>query len=367
MQNLKSDNLSVSSDAWKREFLELLDAVESFDTLAAISRENEQDEIMNIAAQIAPAAGNVVANYEKYELRKARTYYNNSHLLAFWKWFLNFQKNQILDGSLNEEFPISDIVTKWKSENILLVPVSVEFFEQFFYWKTSGDPSYYCNCHIASKYSNYHKWTGSQYDSLEQLLGRLRMLQQKWVTYGTYLYNKFLAEQRLAASPRWDDYRIHYFLDLFLYSASGIQRYSSTFDNIFFSSNLSELEIYLRYCRNARIEWNLSDITAFLSRQRKYYMKLALVLSVEENAYLNSYRRLKYYDIGQKVVVMPEISPELRRELYEELIENAAFAKGAGCPFVKSKGVADSAAFEVFCWFDNMMLKIVERWLESLK
>jgi len=361
MLDIDNDYLEV----FKREFLVQLNTVDGFDRLVCISRDNKKEEKANIIQSITPAAKEIIHNYDKSVLAKVRAYCNNNHLLAYWRWFIDFQKNYTSTNAVDQSFQMFDVVQKDGGAGFELNPVSIESFELFFYWKTTDDPPIYKSCLHNEKYKHYYQWSDCKHGMLEQISGRLRMLHRQWVAYATYVYNEFITRQKSLSSPTWDDYRVHYFLDLFLYKTSDEHKHSSSFDNIFFSCNLHELDIYIRYQMKTLKKLSLADIELFLNRQTKYYIKIAQTLNVEETAYLNGYRHLKYYDFIHEVVMMPELSNELRSSLNEKLIVKDGCVKSDGCPFAKSKGIHGNAVHEVFSSFDQMMLKVVGRWLSN--
>jgi len=363
--SIEQKNRAVSDVEWRHEFLGLLNSIDGFEELVATSREGKQLDVTNLIAQMDSESGKVISRYEKKELVRACQYYNTVHLIEFWGWYCSWLDRSVESGVLPEDFPVFELKNGRNPGSIALEPLRMEVIEGYFYWRAPDKKDVFKFCRLEDRDEYKDKWSGCNSDSLDQLLGRLYFLKQRYVEFTTFLYNRFLQEQKAANSSAWDYYKIHYYLDHLIYISPGGQYHGAVFDKIFFANNLWELEVYFRYCQESGIGISLEGAADFLERQVKYYIHLGLEISVEENAFLNNYRHLMRYDIEREVVVMPAMGRSLHDRLHSELVDKSGIIKGEGCPFVKSKGVSHNAAREVYTHFDNLMLKLLERWLRE--
>jgi len=333
-------------------------------TVQPVGSTSDKAVLASMVTPIRRSAEEITARYEREELVRARHFYNSTHLVAFWRWHCGWVETHLPYDASSPDFPVFALESGVTPGEIRLKLIDPAVFEQFFFWKVSDHPPAYKLCRLADKDCHVAEWSIHKSDDVEQLLGRLTLLSSKWKEYVTLLYNRFLSLQCLTDSSTWNDYKIHLFLDLFLYPELDAQNLGASFDNIFFSNNLIELGVYLRYCLEAENHITADDVSAFLERQRKYYIQLAMIIDHEQNAFLNNFRHLMYYEPERGVVVMPELSDDLRDSLHQKLMIEAGVVKADGCPFAKSKGVSENAVLEHFTWFDTLMLTLVRRWLD---
>lgn len=352
----------VTNDAWKRKFIRSLDSCSCFREFS-LDKSRERTVHVSPVSCLHSCVAGILAHYDKKELVHACQQYNNTHLIEFWKWFCTWQdKAADLDATV-ADFPLFEVKRNFASGESTLVPVGVERFETLFFWQTVEDNDSYRFCKSQVREEFRPAWSDTKHDPLIQLLGRLTMLKLTYIKSTTFLYNRFLAEQHQKSSPSWDAYKIHYFLDSVLYKYPDGRSYSAVFDKIFFNNNLLEIKIFLRHCLESRVCFTLEDVAAFLERQRTYYVQLALHIGLEQNAFLNNRRDLMYFDPQRGIAVMPELGRHMLVRLREELVDKAGMVQMDGCPFAKSKGLSKNAAAEVYARFDQLMLKLVERWL----
>ena len=366
---MQANNNKISTAAWKSSFLRLLDSHAALRSLVNESRNGDRGFSADALNELNAVGAQLLASCGKRELVQTCQYHNNRHLIHFWKWFLAQLNTAVAEGSLTSDFPLIAVESENEtlSGNETPKRVRPDFFESLFFWRSPHDDSRRF-CKVQGKERFWHEWSECRHDPLEQLLGRLHMLHDLHVRSTTALYNRFLQEHKQKGTSCWDDYRIHYVLDFFLYRyPNGQQRYGATFDKIFFNNNRLELEAWLSYHREAAMEFSLEDAAAFLERQRKYYIQLATHISIERNALLNNRRKLMYFDPEQGIAVVPDADSQTLSRIRRELVEEAGMIEMNGCPFAKSRGVARNAALEVFQHFDTLMLKLVDRWVTDAR
>jgi hypothetical protein len=157
----------------------------------------------------------------------------------------------------------------------------------------------------------------------------------------------------------WHAYKIHQFLDYFLYIGPNGDNCGATFEGIFFNSNISELTLFLEHHFAEQRCLSLLEVDQFLHRQRNHYLTRAISISLEESEALNHRRDLLIYDERQGIVILNGLTDEIRQKLREEKIEPYQMARFDGCPFAKSKGVDHNALLEVYEFFDRLMLHLL--------
>ena len=136
--------------------------------------------------------------------------------------------------------------------------------------------------------------------------------------------------------------------------------YSSQFDKIFFSVNLSNLLIFLNYLNSKSLNISISGIEDFLKRQTRFSRKQALNISFEDNQMENKYPELLEYDENLQVVRIKQFPIKKYSKQREQKKELGISSKG-GCPFAKSKGVEKNSFEEHFDYFNNILLDFLKQ------
>lgn len=357
--------LPVTSEKWKRDFLYELAAIPDFNYWLSLSTKNNIDLTSKFTRCIRDSAKRIIARYERTDLVRASYHYNTKHLIEFWMWFRTLQERLVRSGEICRDFPVFSVNEGPANGGCEINSLGIEYFEQYYFWKVSDQPCSYRYCAKANRSEHEGEWCKYSHDVFDQLSGRLHALNLYTKDNMTRAYYRFLLQQKELESSCWDDYRIHYFLDRFLYESEDGKSFGAPFEKIFFSNNLDEFEVYLRHCRRTGVDLKYTNIEKYLERQRKYYLALALKIGIAETAFLNNHRHLLCYDPDLKVVVMPELDEQLKSMLHWELVDKAGMMEMDGCPFAKSKGVSGNALIEVYARFDFLMLKLIRRWLDD--
>lgn len=361
--------VQIRDPVWKEGFLREITELSGFDDLAERSRGAEAtgpgegcwDVIRRPAMEI-------VGRYSKSALVEARQHYNNSHLVEFWRWYGDILKKYILAGAITKKFPLLSVKETSAHRQYEIKPLSPADFDCYeFRPITKLPPACQYRYNPAVKIPRLSKKKFVQAENLERFICKLCRLQDTYSKTTTYFYNKFVNTARQELSPVWGDYRIHLFLDHFLYRTKDGQTCDAPFEKIFFSSNIAELSVYLRYKFERKLIPSVPDIGLFVSRQTKYYLELAMKLDMTGVAYLNNYRHLLHYAPAKGIVVLPEMESKIRQMIDRDLIQAAGIIKMTGCPFAKSKGVAENAVVETFRHFDMLMLEMVGHWYKSIR
>lgn len=353
-------NLTIS----KKYILELLESVQGVQEFVSISRNGDIIETARKFLEIRTAVKQKIQHYARAELVQVCQQCNTRQLLGFWVWYSNWLKCAVNQGLVAGDFAVFGLVAEAGQNDLRLEPIQIEWFERYFYWVVDAEKGRFGYCAMKDKQKHVEEFREYAHSPIEQIIPRLYLLKSKYENSVRYLYNTFLLEEKQRNSSYWGDYKAHVILDYFLYSDKEGAYNGAVFDKIFFATNLKELEVYIYYCRDSDIALSYSAIRQFLDRQVKYYMRLGLGISQAENAFLNNQKHLLYYDADQGVVCMPELSRTLKEKINNEM-DRVGIVKGAGCPFIKSKGVEHSAAAEVYTYFNNLMLVLAERWLSG--
>jgi len=101
-------------------------------------------------------------------------------------------------------------------------------------------------------------------------------------------------------------------------------------------------------------------VSEFLERQRKFFLKLALTITLAENEIHNRRKDLRWYD-HTAGIVKDGISEELIKHFDETVIKRYGLIKQSGCPFAKSKAFKKNALIEIFEYYDSMMIHMLSR------
>lgn len=361
--------MRILDPVWKEGFLREITALSGFDDLAARSRGIGASRPSQACwDDIKRPAVDLIERYPRRILVEARQHCNIAHLVEFWRWYGDVLKKYILAGSLTENFPLFSIKepsARRQYEIESLSPADFDHYEFRLIAKLPPTCQYRHNPSVKIKKLSKKKFI--RVENLERFICKLCRLQDTYSRTTTYLYNMFIDAARQELSPAWGDYRIHLFLDRFLYQTKDGQICDAPFEKIFFSSNLSELSVYLRYKFDRKLIPSVQDVGKFLSRQRKYYLELAMQLDMAGAAYLNNYRHLLHYHPPKGIVILPEMESQILEIIDRDLIQAAGVIKMAGCPFAKSKGVSENAVLEAFRHVDTLMLEMVGHWYKSIR
>ena len=169
------------------------------------------------------------------------------------------------------------------------------------------------------------------------------------------LYDLFIEHHRRIGGTIRDYYRIHFFLDNFLYVREDGMVRRSHFDFIFMNNNLYELKLYLqdRFDKEKRL--TLDEVNTFLRQQRQFYAKAALSISLADNEIHNNRKDLLAYDEDVGIVLARDVTDTLREHYQDNVIEGYGLIRQGGCPFARSTGLKKNALIEVFEYTDTLM------------
>ncbi|MBI5039686.1 MAG: hypothetical protein HZB57_00250, partial [Gammaproteobacteria bacterium] len=304
-------------------------------------------------------ANEILSKHPREELRAARLRYNTQQLLAFWGHYYKLTELCMSGSTENESLPLPLMSMDPIKQQIKLHAAARRPFTDGVFIKTNQDPHRPTFKQIALQNDPASSSSAPSTDEiLDSLQGRLTLATQLAFKTSVVLYRQFLAQEQQAASDTWDSFRIHVFLDHFLYQPQQGHTRTSRFELIFFANNLRELVIWLSHALKSNRHITTADAADFLAHQTKFYLGLSQRISLEENEILNLRKDLLHYDETIGVVRLGEIPPELfaePRKLYQELEMSSL-----GCPFGRSKGIQHNALFEIYRYYDHLFLKIME-------
>lgn len=324
---------TVRTEEWRHNLLEKVSRVTGFDVLVDLSCHAVAAVNVPDIPTVNRQARQIVQSYGKEELATARQYYNNEHLLEYWKYYNSELEKVIATHSLDPAFPLFGIEVNLRGLTYRAHPIPLGNFLE------SGSGGF------------------SPLDRLRSQLAPMLMAQRR--IFKT-LYVLFLNLNRKAHSETWDYYRIHYFLDNNLYEIGNGRYYRSPFDFVFFNTNMLELRLFLEHQLQAGATLSVADVGDFLRRQREYYLHLALSVTSEENEIHNHRRDLCWYDAAAGVV-KDGVSDELREYYRRNVVEPYGLVKLTGCPFARSKGLKKNSLLEVFEYSDGLMLHLLSQ------
>lgn len=352
---------TVRSDAWRERFLEQLSLLEEYESFLAQNGVIRSVNITGLPASLRSKANQLVKSYSRHELVAAKQYYNNDHLIHFWRWFVENLDMLASAGAISRDFPLFRVNINWEILKYRVTKIPIQQFEQSHFYKISDQPLKYASVSRASSGRKDHAdgavdTAGADFESLK---GKLVVLRIHVFEALRNLYYIFLEFNRRNKSVPWNSYKIHQFLDYFLYIGPNGDNCGAAFEGIFFNSNISELTLFLDHHFAQRRRLLLFEVDQFLQRQRKHYLTRAVSISLEESEALNHRRDLLIYDERQGIVRLNGLTDEIRQLLREEKIEPYQMARFDGCPFAKSKGVDYNALLEVYEFFDRLMLYLL--------
>lgn len=348
----------VSGPAWRSEFLTRIEAIPDFLTLVDRSRERNFSARSEMAPAMADHAQRVIRQYSLHELRVARQFYNAQHLLAFWRRYNEIISTGIARGILSRRFPLLSVKVDAANRSLTLDSLKLEQATAGIFRRLDASlpPRFeWTDCDAGDRALAERL---SEQDVLDSLHGRLAWILQQARTAGSILYTQFLGHEREAGSDQWAWYKIHVFLDNFLYNADGGSRGLSRFEFVFFSSNKEELMVWLAWELRQGSRLGIPRVRSFLARQTKFNMALSQRISLAENEVRNSRRDLLAYDPSSEIVKLA-IPPG-------DILENAERhfremdVRSLGCPFGREKGVARNALAEIYEYFNQLFVRAIE-------
>jgi hypothetical protein len=352
---------TVRSDAWRERFLEKLSLLEEYESFLVQNGVIRSANVSGLPLSLRSKAGQLVESYSRYELVAAKQYYNSDHLIHFWRWFVENLDMLTSAGAISRDFPVFKVRINWEILKYSVTRIPIQQFEHSLFYKISDQPLKYASVPRASSGRSDH--TGSIVDmasiEFESLKGKLIVLRGQVFEILKTLYYVFLEFNRRSKSVVWNTYKIHQFLDYFLYIGPNGDNCGAAFEGIFFNSNISELTLFLEHHFAERRCLSLLEVDQYLQRQRRYYLTRAVSASLEESEALNHCRDLLIYDEQQGIVRLNGLTDEVRQQLREEKIEPYQIVRFDGCPFAKSKGVDHNALLEVYEFFDRLMLHLL--------
>lgn len=358
---MKSNNRAtfavVGSAEWRGTLLSRLSTLDGFDSLAAESRGLSAPTLAERAARLRIDAARIVGSYPKMELAAARQYYNTEQLLRFWRYFNREIANLARLGLITAEFPLFTMQADLERLVYGIKPVGIEYFGTL---NTTGNGNgAHCPIQLPAQALHGLDAAGPGYARLSALFNKLLALHRIMTgTVRTY-YDIFLNMGHKRNTVAWQCYKIHLFLDHYLYIDASGEPCRADFDHIFFSTNVKPLQFYLSHCLASGATVTLADAEAFLARQRNYYLEQALSLSIEDTEILNLERELIRYVPEKGVTTVCGATDELREFYRQNRIIPYGRIKLSGCPFAKVKGVRGNAVLEVFEMFDRMILHLL--------
>lgn len=360
---------AVKTERWRKDFLDEINVIDGFEGLVRHSRSATQ--LSEPDQRLKQDARRIIESRDRDELTIARQYYNNAHLLVFWRLLKEDINKGYSSGRISREFPLFQIKRGVESGSIVLEGATVEFLDKVHFdldestLIDSEAPA--TELHELPVLLKLSADSPRRQQPLNQAFMRLSLVTRIALASLESCYSNFIEQQRLQQSPIQDYYRIHCFLDNFLYiNESGSVR-RANYDAIFGNSSLYELKLYLQYNLDNKILIGLKEVEAFLERQRKFYLSLALDITLEENEVHNQRKNLLAYDAESGVVHAQNINPKLISHYHKTVIESFGVVKQNGCPFAMSVGTSGNALLEVFQYFDTIFLHLLHHSIDFKK
>lgn len=338
----------IRSEEWRHDFVRRLSSLDGFDELLGLSCQTA-DRDLGAKARAFPHLNSqsqeIISAYDKQDLVAARQYYNNEHLVEFWRYYRNEVDAHISAGKIDRDFPLFNLSVDIPNLSYQVTSIALKSLQdtsEFKAWKQRIEME------------------GSPYPKLHILFAKLSVLTKYQFRCFFNFYGLFLQINKKKKSPIWDYYKIHYFLDNNLYGNGSSLFFRTPFEFAFFSNNLTELTLYLEHEFGAQSQISLDSVDAFLQRQRDYYLKLALTITLEENEIHNRRKDLRMYE-PREGIVKEKVTEELREFYRITTVDSYGLLKQNGCPFARTKGLGENALLEVFEYFDRMMIYLLGR------
>lgn len=348
----------IRSPEWRAHFICEISAIHGFDDILQHSRNPQFEMQPDLFKQVYAQAIQILACYPKEELRTARQHYNTQQLLAFWRHYDDLINRGISKGLISKRFPLLTARFDPVNNRVVLDGIKISQMKGGVYIKDSNSEATFSRREIDQRRVNleYAPFTNDVLDSLE---GRLTFLVHLVRQSSSILYAKFLLSESQAASDVWDAYRIHVFLDNFMYRdiETGLVG-SSKFDFIFAPSNCRELIVWFKAALISGKHITIGQVREFLGKQTKYYARLSQRITLAENEVLNTHKEFLFYDESEGVVRMGSIPQEVFDPANDRYMDLAITSMG--CPFGRVIGARDNALFEIFQYFNNLFIRVLE-------
>jgi hypothetical protein len=117
---------TIRSEEWKKRFLSLLSI---FEELRAHLHEINHSLLSGSYLNLEPLVTKIITQYKREELVAARQYYNNSHLIDFWKWYNKELEKLIQSGKINSEFPVFSVTSANQSGALNIKSYDLDYFK----------------------------------------------------------------------------------------------------------------------------------------------------------------------------------------------------------------------------------------------
>lgn len=349
----------IQEAEWRARLLQEIDALDGYDQIIGHTLTHSAPPPPDILTRLSQRASIILGKFPKEDLRVARHFYNTRQLIAFWKHYCELIDNCVNGGTETEPLPLVSISLDPTNKKITLQPVPKHLLTAGRFIRTNEDALHPTFRFIApGKETPHPDALTRRQDALDSLEGRLTYAVQTAFQSSSILYKLFLHMERRSESEIWDYYKIHIFLDCFLYQQQKGHTRTSKFELIFFSNNLRELMIWLASAAKKDTHASDTDVDAFLERQTKYYLALSQRITLEENEILNTHKELLRYDSDSGTVVLGSAPDELlaeSRNLYECL-----GISSIGCPFGRTKGINGNALLEIYTYYDRLFARITK-------
>lgn len=356
MSSPSSDLELVGSPVWRSALLAKFATLPGFDSLLTQScSPSGVDKTTVPLAELNMKAAQIVHSHDRQELVVARQYYNNEHLVRFWRFFCEELDKIVSANGLDPHFPLFEITMDLSVPDYRVRPLASSFLEDHADAGDGGHETRDPSSLISSRFPNV------DHIDLRRLFVKLSVFFAYQTSLLVAFYRLFLNIHRKQGSEVWDYYRIHFFLDNHLYSRDNEYFYRSSFDLIFFNSNLVELGIFLHYHFSRGLPLSVDEVRGFLRRQTEYHLKRALTISMEDNEIFNRRKDLLEYLPDEGLVGIREVSDELRAFYRQSVIEYYGLLKQGGCPFAKSKGVSRNALLELYGYSNELIIQLLSR------
>lgn len=349
----------IANPTWKARFLNQIHALEGFHELVEHSRDTKPHWPFTLSSRIAESAVQLLTQYSREELRMARLYYNAQHLAGFWRYYLELIEAGISEGRISKQLPLFVASRDPLNYTVILNPVTIDQLKGDVFIKADTgrqSPSY------TREGLNYEQGILSETLSADEVLasldGRINLINDHFHKTCLILYELFLFRERQAVSEIWDCYNIHVFLDNFLFWTNQAGNRTSRFDFVFFVNNRVELMVWLKASLAAGKQHTVKDAEMFLYNQTKYYLGLSQRITYEENEVLNSHKELLFYDETEKIVRLGSVPSDISDES-KKLIQVLGLSS-MGCPFARAKGAKLSALTEMYQYFDQLFVRVLE-------
>lgn len=345
----------VYSDEYRKTLLHKVTSIEGFECLVENSRYRGIGGC-EIGSSVIAAAKHIISSSPMAELRVARQHFNTAHLLAFWEQYNELLKKGIANGAISEQFPLFTVKPDLVYRTLHMQKISPEFlYSGFFRAAHEINGFRYIPMAIHKARLAYVDKT----DVLQSLHGRLAHVLFLARQTLTFTYDKFLLDEKLAESAVWEAYQLHVFFDAFLYDPDHPGFGQSTFDKIFFVSNLTELILFLRESIKSKWLLDTSHVNDFLKKQTKFNLRLSQEISLEDNHVRNWHQEFMQYDPELGVAHMNGMPVQLLEDA-RHLLRETLRLEDIGCPFGRAKGVQRNALVEIYNYFDRLFLHVIE-------